>query len=120
MFGPLGSLSSRIEDTQTVAGPITVLMVLAYFVSFATIGSPDSMWAQLVSFFPVTAPLAMPARMAMGDPAWWEPVLAATIALSAIVALVRLRGRLHQCHSPVGANSEAARRVGCDRRMALV
>ena len=95
VFGAMGSLASRVEDTQTVAGPITALLILVYFVSFATIGSPDTTWAQLVSFFPATAPLAMPVRMAMSDPAWWEPVLAAVLTTGATVGLVRLGGRIY-------------------------
>jgi ABC-2 type transport system permease protein len=95
MFGALGSLAARTEDMQTVAGPVTIVLVLAYFVSFATIGSPDATWAQLVSFFPATAPLAMPARMAMSAPGWWEPVLASVITTVTIVALVRLGGRVY-------------------------
>ena len=95
VFGALGSLASRIEDTQTVAGPVTVLMVFAYFVSFASIGSPSTTWATVVSFFPATAPLVMPARMAMSEPAWWEPVLAAALTVAAVLALVRLGGHIY-------------------------
>jgi ABC-2 type transport system permease protein len=94
-FGALGSLASRTEDTQSVAGPITLLMMLAYFISFAVIGSPDARWAKVVSFLPPTAPLAMPARMAMSDLAWWEPVVAAGLTVGAIVALVRIGGRVY-------------------------
>ena len=95
VFGALGSLASRTEDTQSVAGPVTLLMILAYFVSFATIGSPDTTWAQLVSFLPPTAPLAMPARMAMSEPGWWEPIVAAGLTVGAIVGLERLAGRIY-------------------------
>lgn len=79
VFGALGSLASRTEDTQSVAGPVTTGMLVAYFVSFATIGSPDATWARVVSFLPPTAPLAMLARMAMSNPAWWEPVVAVAL-----------------------------------------
>jgi ABC-2 type transport system permease protein len=95
VFGALGSLASRTEDTQTVAGPITVVMITAFFASFATVGSPDTTWAQVVSFLPPTAPLAMSARMAMSEPSWWEPVVAALVTLCAIVALVRFGGRVY-------------------------
>jgi ABC-2 type transport system permease protein len=95
VFGALGSLASRTEDTQTVAGPVTALLIAGYFVSFAAIGSPDTIWAQLVSFFPATAPLAMPNRIAMGATAWWEPVAAAAITVAAIAAFVRLGGRVY-------------------------
>ena len=46
VFGALGSLASRPEDAQSAAGPVSVLLVLVYFVSFAAIGSPDTTWAR--------------------------------------------------------------------------
>ena len=42
VYGALGSLGSRVEDAQAVAGPVTVVMTVAYFASFVTIGQPDS------------------------------------------------------------------------------
>ena len=42
VYGALGSLGSRVEDAQAVAGPVMVVMMVAYFASFATIGQPDS------------------------------------------------------------------------------
>ena len=95
VFGAVGSLASRTEDAQTVAGPVSVILVAGYFVSFAAIGSPDSGWARVVSYLPITAPLAMPNRIAMGAAAWWEPVLAAGLTVAAIAALVQLGGRVY-------------------------
>ena len=91
----VGSLASRTEDAQSVAGPVTVVLLAAYFASFAAIGRPDSGVAKLASFFPPTAPLAMPNRIAMGATAWWEPVLAAALTLPAIVGLVYFGGRVY-------------------------
>lgn len=72
-FGALGSLASRSEDASSVTWPLTVAMVACYFVSFASIGSPDAVWARLASWLPVTAPFAMPNRIAMGAASWWDP-----------------------------------------------
>jgi ABC-2 type transport system permease protein len=91
IYGALGSLASRAEDAQSVAGPVTVVLIVAYFASFAAIGSPESAWVTLLSFFPPTAPLVMPERIAMGATAWWEPV-AAALTIAAIAALVQLGG----------------------------
>ena len=95
VYGALGSLGSRVEDAQAVAGPVTVVMVVAYFASFATIGQPDSVFARAISYFPLTAPMAMPGRIAMGAAAWWEPVVAAALTLAAIAGLVVLAGRVY-------------------------
>ena len=95
VFGALGSLASRTEDTQAVAGPVTGVLLIGYFVSFATIGSPTALWARLVSFFPAFAPFAMPNRIAMGGAAWWEPIVAIALTVAAIAGLVALGGRIY-------------------------
>ena len=94
-FGVLGSLASRVEDAQSAAGPVSVVLFAGYFVSFAALGSPDTTWATLVSLFPPTAPLAMPGRIALGVAAWWEPLLAAALTLATIAVLIRVGGRVY-------------------------
>jgi ABC-2 type transport system permease protein len=95
VYGALGSLGSRVEDAQSVAGPVMVAMVVAYFASFTMIGQPDSAAAKAISYFPLTAPMAMPGRIAMGATAWWEPVAAAMLTLAATAGLVHLAGRVY-------------------------
>jgi ABC-2 type transport system permease protein len=95
VYGALGSLGSRVEDAQSVAAPVTVVMMAAYFASFMTIGKPDSAAARALSYFPLTAPMAMPERIALGAVAWWEPVVAAMITLATIAGLVQLAGHVY-------------------------
>ena len=94
-YGALGSLGSRAEDAQSVAGPVTAVLVVGYFAVFAMIAQPTSTLARAVSFFPLTAPMAMPGRIAMGATAWWEPVAAAFLTLAATAGLVLLAGRIY-------------------------
>jgi ABC-2 type transport system permease protein len=95
VFGTLGSLTSRTEDASSVTGPVSVVLVVAFMASFATIGSVDSTWARLVAWFPLTAPLAMPNRIAMGAATWWDPVLAVLLTVATIGGLVVLGGRIY-------------------------
>jgi len=95
VYGALGSLGSRAEDAQAVAGPVMVLLPVAYFASFFMITQPASAAAKAISYFPLTAPFAMPGRIAMGATAWWEPVLAVALTLATITGLVQLAGRLY-------------------------
>lgn len=94
-YGALGSLASRTEDAQSVAGPIMIVLITAYWASFVAVGRPDSGVAKLASYFPATAPLAMPNRVAMGAAAGWEPLVASILTLGAIAGLVRLGGRVY-------------------------
>jgi len=95
VFGSLGSLASRTEDASSITGPVSIILVLAFFVSFTAIGSADTTWARLVSWFPLTAPLAMPNRIAMGVATWWDPVVAIIVILATIAGLVMLGGRVY-------------------------
>jgi ABC-2 type transport system permease protein len=95
IFGTLGSLASRTEDASSVTGPVTIVMVVGFLASFAAIGSADTTWARLVAWFPITAPLATPNRIAMGAATWWDPVLAGLLTLATIAALVVLGGRVY-------------------------
>jgi ABC-2 type transport system permease protein len=95
VYGALGSLGSRAEDAQSVAGPVTAVLIMGYFASFAMIAQPASAAAKALSYFPLTAPMAMPGRVAMGATAWWEPVAAAVLTLAATAGLVLLAGRVY-------------------------
>jgi ABC-2 type transport system permease protein len=94
-FGALGSLASRAEDAQSVTGPVTVALIVGYFISLAAIGSPTTTWATIVSLIPLTAPLAMPGRIAMGAAAWWQPAVAVVLTVATIAGLVHVGGRLY-------------------------
>jgi ABC-2 type transport system permease protein len=97
VYGALGSLASRTEDAQAVAGPVSYVLVGAYWASFLTLGAdPDGLWARVLSLFPATAPLAMPGRIALGTTSWWEPALAVVLTLAAIAGLVGFAGRVYQ------------------------
>jgi ABC-2 family transporter len=49
VFGALGSLGSRAEDAQSVAGPVMVVLPVAYFASFAMIAQPAGAASTLIS-----------------------------------------------------------------------
>ena len=95
-YGALGSLASRSEDAQSVAGPVGYLLVAAYWASFLAVsGDPESRWSRLLSLFPVTAPFAMPGRIALGATTWWEPVVAVALTVVAVAGLVVFAGRVY-------------------------
>jgi ABC-2 type transport system permease protein len=90
--GP-GALAHR--RPKAWPGPALVVLMVAFFASFFMITQPASAAAKAISYFPLTAPFAMPGRIAMGATAWWEPVLAIMITLASITGLVQLAGRLY-------------------------
>jgi ABC-2 type transport system permease protein len=96
LYGALGALASRTEDAQAAAAPLTVFLMLAYFGAFATIASPQAWWVTAGSLFPPTAPIFMPLRTALTNVPAWQIATALALTIVAIIALVRIGGRIYR------------------------
>jgi ABC-2 type transport system permease protein len=95
LFAAGASLVSRQEDLAGVITPMTMLLVVGFFVSLQAAGNPSGTLATVTSFVPGLSPLVMPVRMAGGGVAWWQVVVAVVVMLVAIGLVVRLGGRIY-------------------------
>lgn len=95
LYGALGALATRTEDASSIAGPVTIVLVLGFMVAFATFGNIDTTWSRVVSWVPITSPMAMPFRVAMGAATWWDLLIAVALTLATITGLVVLGGRVY-------------------------
>jgi ABC-2 type transport system permease protein len=69
MYGALGSLASRTEDLNTSIMPVTFVFIIAFFIVMFSMssGNVDSSLMVVASYFPLTSPMAMFVRIAMGN-----------------------------------------------------
>jgi ABC-2 type transport system permease protein len=95
VFAGAASLVSRQEDLPSVITPMTMLLVVGFVVAIQTAGNPTGTLATVTSYLPGLSPMVMPIRLAGGGAAWWEVLLAVAVMLGAIVAVVRLGGRIY-------------------------
>jgi ABC-2 type transport system permease protein len=91
----VGALVSRVEDLQAAVAPMTWTMTLCALTAPVAAESPDAWYSLLASLLPLTAPFAMPVRVAVGEVAAWEILLATAIILAATYGLVRLGGAVY-------------------------
>jgi ABC-2 type transport system permease protein len=94
-FAAAGAASSRQEEAPTVAGPLTVLILLGYLVSLSAQSNPDGVLARITPFIPPLAPLVMPARMLLGHTQPWEIPASVAVMTVATYGLIRLAGRAY-------------------------
>jgi ABC-2 type transport system permease protein len=94
-FAAAGAASSRQEEAPTVAGPLTVLILLGYLVSLSVLSNPDGALARITPFVPPLAPLVMPVRILLGHTQLWELPASVAVMLAATYGLVRLAGRAY-------------------------
>jgi len=95
LFAVCGALVSRQEDLQSVLLPMTLILVAALFLAITAGQNPNGTLAKVTSFIPALSPMVMPVRVATGTVMWWEIALAVALMLVAIVAVVRVGGRVY-------------------------
>lgn len=96
IFAAGGSMVSRQEDLGAVTAPISMILVGTYLAFFWVVANPTNPVAVAISVVPLFAPILMPARMASGDAAAWQVVLALVLMVMAIFGLNRLAARIYE------------------------
>ncbi|MGE5274852.1 MAG: ABC transporter permease [Verrucomicrobiota bacterium] len=95
-YAAAGALASGQQNAETAAQPVTYTLVAVYWASYAAIATDmNGLLANLLTVFPLSAPLVLPARSALVGVPLWEHVLAVVLVLATIYALVRLAGRIY-------------------------
>ena len=94
-FACAGALVSRQEDLQSTMTPLTLMILVSFFLSFAVRDNPDGLMAHILAFIPMTAPLTVPPRIATGDVPAWEIVASLAVTIGAAGLLIPLAARIY-------------------------
>jgi ABC-2 type transport system permease protein len=76
--------------------PLTMAILVSFFVSFAVNDNPDGTLAHITAFIPTTAPLTMPGRIISGNTTPAEVVASFAVTLAAAAALIPLAARIYE------------------------
>jgi ABC-2 type transport system permease protein len=69
-FAAIGSAVENEADTNQLQMPVTVPLLLAFFIAIYAFNAPDSPLVFWGSMIPFTSPIVMLARIPFGVPAW--------------------------------------------------
>jgi ABC-2 type transport system permease protein len=114
-YAVAGALASSQQNADTAAQPVTYALIAVYFAGYVVLAEDaDGPLASLLTVFPLTAPLVLPARSALVGVPLWQHALAVVLVVGAIYALVRFAGRVYArglLHSGPGLGLRAAWRI---------
>ena len=96
MYATIGALVNSQQEGQQLQQLVALPLALSVIVMFSVIQSPNSATAVAVSMFPLTAPLMMFARIAMGTPPWWQIALCIALLLATIAVVVLICGKIYR------------------------
>jgi ABC-2 type transport system permease protein len=95
-YAVAGALASSQQNAETAGQPVTYTLLAVYFAGYVALSTdPQGPFASLLTIFPLTAPLVLPARSALVGVPLWEHAVAVLLVLASIYALVRFAGRVY-------------------------
>ena len=100
LFAAAGSLVSRQDEVQSVALPITMIIVLSWFVALGVLLSQFNLQSEttadmIVSVLPPFAPVLMPSALATGDAPAWQGLLVVVLSVATTAAATWLVARIY-------------------------
>jgi ABC-2 type transport system permease protein len=96
MFAAVAAMSSTEQEARQSQAPITVLIMIAFFSSFAALANPESRLATTLSLVPFTSPIATPARWAAGNLTWADVTSSLALLVIGIGVVTWIAARIYR------------------------
>jgi ABC-2 type transport system permease protein len=104
----LGALAPTARQASQVVFLVIWPLILPLFFLPALIENTRGVLATTLGVFPLTAPVAMMARLAVGEIPAWQPPVAALLVAAAAVYAVRVASRLFRAQTLLSGNPFSA------------
>jgi ABC-2 type transport system permease protein len=95
LYAAAGSLVSRQEELNAVTTPMTLLILLPFFVAIYSAQSPGGGLARTLAWIPPFSPMLMPFQQASGEAGVGITLLAVALMLAATAVFTWLGGRVY-------------------------
>ncbi|HZP28097.1 MAG TPA: ABC transporter permease [Acidimicrobiia bacterium] len=91
--GALGALVERQEETGTAVAPLSLLIVATYILAQS---AADQGLGRFLSIFPLTSPIVMPTRIALGDASALDIVASLVLGVATVFVVVRVGAAIYR------------------------
>ena len=95
LFAAIGSAVENEADTNQLQMPITVPLMLAFFIALYAFNAPDSPIVWWGSMIPLTSPIVMLARIPFGVPVW-ELALSVVLLVATFAACGWISAKIYK------------------------
>ena len=95
LFAAIGSAVENEGDSQQLQMPVTIPLMIGYFIALYAFNAPDSSLAVWGSLIPFTSPIVMLARIPFGVPLW-QIALSIVLLLATTVAMAWLSAKIYK------------------------
>lgn len=95
LYAMFGSAANDSQEAQQFVMPLTIILLLAFYVGFAAARNPEGALAFWGSIIPLTSPIVMMVRLPLDVPMWEICLSLGLLFLMAVVAIM-LAGKIYR------------------------
>lgn len=95
LYALTGSTVSKPEDIQSANGPVAILAVVGFYLSYFTMMNPTSNLNVFASLFPISSPFCMPFRIMMGLASKTDVIVSIAILLVTILVIAQIAIKIY-------------------------
>jgi ABC-2 type transport system permease protein len=96
LFALVGSTVTSQEESQQFVMLIIFPLIIAFYLVFPVLRSPDSTLAFWASLIPFTSPVVMLVRIVTQTPPFWQIALSWLIGLATVILLIWIASRIYR------------------------
>ena len=90
LYALTGSTVSKPEDIQSANGPVAILAVIGFYLSYFTMMNPTSELNVIASMLPISSPFCMPFRVMMGIASTTDVLISVAILIVTILVIAKV------------------------------
>lgn len=95
LYALTGSTVSKPEDIQSANGPVAILAVIGFYLSYFTMMNPTSQLNVFASMFPISSPFCMPFRVMMGIASVTDVLISIAILIVTILVIAKVAIKIY-------------------------
>lgn len=95
LYALTGSTVSKPEDIQSANGPVAMLAVIGFYLSYFTMMNPTSSLNVFASIFPISSPFCMPYRIMMGLASTTDVLISIAVLIITILIIAKVTIKIY-------------------------
>lgn len=95
LYALTGSTVSKPEDIQSANGPVAMLAVIGFYLSYFTMMNPTSSLNVFASIFPISSPFCMPFRTMMGLASTTDVLISIAVLIITILIIAKVTIKIY-------------------------
>lgn len=95
LYALTGSTVSKPEEIQSANGPVAILAVIGFYLSYFTMMNPSSNLNEIAAIVPISSPFCMPFRVMMGISSTNEIILSIVVLVVTILLIAHISIKIY-------------------------